>query len=174
MKEVVLIYWGTGGNVERAAKKIESTFTPEEIDVFDLKSFDVNTLKNYKLIILGGATVGAEIWMDVRDDNEWSRFFVAVKDVDLTGKYVALFGLGDQVLYPGHFVDSLGIFKEEIEPTHATQIGQWPTDGYDFTDSDGYDGEMFFGLALDEDNQADLSLERAIKWTKELREKAGL
>lgn len=97
MKNVVLIYWGKGGNVENAARKIASTFKPEEIDLFDLKSFDLTTLKNYKLIILGGATVGAEIWMDVRDDNEWSRFFKAVKDIYLEGKYIAFFGLGDQI-----------------------------------------------------------------------------
>jgi flavodoxin I len=174
MKNVVLIYWGTGGNVENAARKIASTFKPEEIDLFNLKSFDLTTLKNYKLIILGGATVGAEIWMDVRDDNEWSRFFVSVKEYDLSGKFVAFFGLGDQVLYPGHFVDALGIFKEELEPTNATIIGKWPTDGYDFRDSDGYDGKMFYGLALDEDRQAELTVERATRWRKQLMEIAGL
>ena len=174
MKKVVLSYWGTGGNVERAAKKVAGTFSPEEIDLVDLKSFDINKISNYNLIILGAATVGAELWLDVKDDNEWSRFFLAVKKLDLKGKFVAFFGLGDQVLYPDHFVDALGIFKEEMEQTDATIIGEWPIKGYHFTDSDGYDGDMFFGLALDEDSQAELTVERAKKWTAGLKSQAGI
>lgn len=173
-KKVALIYWGTGGNVERAAKKVAGIFSPDEINLVDLKSFDVNSINDYRLIILGAATVGAEIWMDVKDDNEWSRFFEAVKEVDLTGKFVAFFGLGDQVLYPDHYVDALGIFKEEMTKTNATIIGEWPTEGYRFTDSDGYDGDMFFGLALDEDSQEELTVERAEKWVAGLKKSVGI
>ena len=173
-KKVALIYWGTGGNVESAAKKVASVFSPNEIDLVDLKSFDVNSVTNYQLIILGAATVGAEVWMDVKDDNEWSRFFVAVEKIGLKGKYVAFFGLGDQVLYPDHFVDALGVFKEEMGKTNANIIGEWPIEGYRFTDSDGYDGKMFFGLALDEDRQEELTVERAAKWVADLKAATGI
>ena len=173
-KKVALIYWGTGGNVERAAKKVAGVFSPDEIDLFDLKSFNINSIANYQLIILGAATVGAEVWMDVKDDNEWSRFFEAIENVDFTGKYVAFFGLGDQVLYPDNFVDALGVFKAEMQKTKATIIGEWPIEGYDFTDSDGYDGDMFFGLALDEDSQEELTVERATNWVAGLKAKAGI
>lgn len=174
MKQVVLLYWGKGGNVERAAHKVYEMFDPASIDMFDLASFDTGTIRNYNLIILGGATVGAEVWTDVKDDNEWNRFFRAIENTDLTGKYVAFFGLGDQVLYPDHFVDALGVFREEMEKTNATIIGEWSTEGYRFTDSDGYDGKVFFGLALDEDRQEELTPERVAKWTAMLKEAAGL
>ena len=111
MKKVLLLFWGKGGNVERAADKVYAMFPSEQIDMFDVVSFDVSTINDYHLIILGGSTIGAEIWTDVKDDNEWSRFFTAVAGIDLSGKYVAFFGLGDQVLYPDHYVDALGIFK---------------------------------------------------------------
>ena len=173
MKKTLLLFWGKGGNVERAAKKLHSLFDPAEIDIFDLASYDISTIGNYDLIILGASTIGAEVWMDVKDDNEWSRFFRAVEKVNLSGKFVAFFGLGDQVLYPDHFVDALGIFRMEMKDTNATLIGEWPIEGYQFTDSDGYDGKMFFGLALDEDRQADLTLERAGKWIGQLKKQAG-
>lgn len=173
MKKAVIIYWGTGGNVENAAQKVASVFPDNEVDLVDLKSFDFDRMVDYDLIILGGATVGAEIWTDVKDDNEWSRFFLAIKKRELLGKYVAFFGLGDQVLYPDHFVDALGVFKTEMDQTDATIIGEWPIAGYRFTDSDGYNGELFFGLALDEDSQADLTIERAEKWVADLRQQAA-
>ncbi len=173
MKKTVLLFWGKGGNVERAARKVYSLFDPSRIDIFDVASFDTSTITNYDLIILGGSTIGAEVWMDVKDDNEWSRFFSAIEKSDLSGIYVAFFGLGDQVLYPDHFVDALGIFRQEMQQTSATIIGEWPIEGYKFTDSDGYDGKMFFGLALDEDRQADLTIERAKKWIDGLKKQAG-
>ena len=174
MKKVVLLFWGKGGNVERAAEKVYSMFDANQIVMIDVASFDVSTIINYDLVILGGSTVGAEIWTDVKDDNEWSRFFLAVEKIDLSGKFAAFFGLGDQVLYPDHYVDALGVFKEEMERTNVSIIGHWPIEGYKFTDSDGYDGNMFFGLALDEDRQPELTKERASKWTDILKKEVGL
>ena len=174
MKKVLLLFWGKGGNVERAADKVYEMFPPKQIDKFDVVSFDMSTIDDYHLIILGGSTIGAEIWTDVKDDNEWSRFFSAVGEHDLTGKYVAFFGLGDQVLYPDHYVDALGIFKEEMVKEGVNHIGEWSIEGYRFTDSDGYDGKKFFGLALDEDRQEELTGERAKAWSDQLKKEAGL
>jgi flavodoxin I len=174
MKKVLLLFWGKGGNVERAAHKVYAMFPPEQIDMFDVVSFDVSTIGDYHLIILGGSTIGAEIWTDVKDDNEWSRFFTAVEEHDLSGKYVAFFGLGDQVLYPDHYVDALAVFKEEMVKAGVYHVGEWSIEGYRFTDSDGYDGKMFFGLALDEDRQAELTEERVKQWTDQLKKEANL
>ena len=174
MKKVLLLFWGKGGNVERAADKVYAMFPSEQIDMFDVVSFDVSTINDYHLIILGGSTIGAEIWTDVKDDNEWSRFFTAVAGIDLSGKYVAFFGLGDQVLYPDHYVDALGIFKSEIVKAGINHVGEWSIEGYRFTDSDGYDGKKFFGLALDEDRQEELTGQRVKQWTDQLKKEAGL
>lgn len=174
MKKVLVLFWGKGGNVERAAEKVYAMFAPEQIDMFDVVSFDVSTIKDYHLIILGGSTIGAEIWTDVKDDNEWSRFFSAVSEHDLSGKFVAFFGLGDQVLYPDHYVDALGVFKDEVVKPGVNHIGIWSIEGYRFTDSDGYDGKNFFGLALDEDRQAELTETRVKTWTDQLKAESDL
>jgi len=174
MKKILLLFWGKKGNVERAARKVYAQFDPSEIDIFDVVSFDVSTIKNYKLLILGGSTIGAENWMEVKDDNEWNRFFVKIRNFDLSEMKVASFGLGDQVLYPENFVDGLLVFKEEMERTGITIIGYWPTDGYIFTDSEGMKDGKFFGLALDLDRQDDLTDERVKKWTKQIKAEAGL
>jgi len=174
MKKILLLFWGKKGNVERAARKIYTMFDPAIIDIFDVVSFDVSKIKNYQLLILGGSTVGAENWLDVKDDNEWNRFFVKIRNYDLSGIKVASFGLGDQVLYPDHFVDGLAVFKEEMEKTGATIIGKWPTKGYDFTDSDSVEDDMFFGLALDLDRQEELTDERIKGWTKQVKTEAGI
>jgi len=168
MKKIVLLYWGKGGNVERTAQEVYGMFDPEVIDMFDVVSFDVNNLKNYDLMILGHSTIGAEDWKDAKADNEWNAFFRRVESLEETNIIAASFGLGDQVLYPDHFVDSLGIYKEEMDKLNIPTIGEWPSEGYKFTDSDGEKDGMFFGLALDVDNEPELSLERIKQWTEEI------
>jgi flavodoxin I len=174
MKKIVLLFWGKKGNVERAARKVYAKFSPADIDIFDVVSFDVSKIKDYQLVILCGSTIGAENWLDVKDDNEWNRFFVKLRKYNLSKTQVASIGLGDQVLYPGHFVDGLAVFKEEMERVGAKMIGYWPTKGYDFTDSDGMEGDMFYGLALDLDQQDELTDERIDKWVKQVKKEAGL
>ena len=165
MKKVILLYWGTGGNVEKAARQIYSMFDPEIIDISDVVSFDVDKLNNYQLVILGGSTIGAENWVDAKADNEWNRFFRKIEKLEVFKFNAALFGLGDQVLYPDHFVDGLGVFQEEMEELNIRVVGQWPVDGYKFTDSDGAKNGFFYGLALDLDNEPELSNQRIATWT---------
>ncbi len=169
MKKIILLYWGTGGNVERAAKKVYGMFDADMIDMADVVSFDMETLGNYQLLIFGGSTIGAENWMDAKADNEWNRFFRKLEKQDSFNFKVAFFGLGDQVLYPDHFVDGLGVFQEEMDELNVPVIGQWPVEGYTFTDSDGMKNGMFYGLALDLDNEPELSDQRIKAWTDQLK-----
>ena len=48
-------------------------------------------------------------------------------DLDLSGKKVAVFGLGDQEAYPDTFVDGLGILANKVkcEPTAVLDALLW-------------------------------------------------
>lgn len=174
MKKIILLYWGKGGNVERTAHKVYGMFDPETIDIFDVISFDVNNINNYDLLILGHSTIGAEDWQDARADNELNGFFRKLEANGEKNIKAASFCLGDQVLYPDHFVDSLGIYKEEMDGMNIPTIGEWPTKDYQYTDSDGEKDGKFFGLALDVDNEPDLSIERIKQWTDIIKKEVGL
>ena len=170
MKKIILLYWGMGGNVEKAARKIYSMFDREMIDIADVVSFDMNTLGNYKLMIFGSSTIGAENWIDAKADNEWNRFFRKLDKQGSLNFTAAFFGLGDQVLYPDHFVDGLSVFQEEMDKRKIEVIGQWPVEGYKFSDSDGIKNDHFYGLALDLDNEPELTDERIKAWTKIIKQ----
>jgi len=174
MKKIVLLYWGKGGNVEATANKVFSMFDTETIDMFDVASFDANTLDNYDLMILGHSTIGAENWDDAESDNEWNRFFRKIESKDNHNILATSFGLGNQILYPDHFVDGLGIYKKEMDKLKINTIGLWPSAGYKFTDSDGEENGFFFGLALDVDNETKLTDERISSWTNQIKKEIGL
>lgn len=169
MKKIAILYWGKGGSVERAAQVIFNQFDNQTADLFDLGSFDTKNLTGYELVILGGSTIGAENWEETTNDNKWNHFFREIESKELSGVTFAVFGLGNQVLYPANFVDALGIFNDAISKTGADIIGKWPTEGYNFTDSDGLQKDNFFGLALDEDTQPEMTRERVQNWTNMLK-----
>ncbi|MCF8236208.1 MAG: flavodoxin [Bacteroidales bacterium] len=170
MKKIGLIYWPRGGNVENVASMIYDRFDKSFTDMYDLHSIKVTDLVNYSCLIIGGSTVGSETWNEVRPTNKWNDFFRDLDKINLEGKKIALFGLGDQVLWPRNFVDNMIAMKEEFEGRGAVLVGSWPTDGYDFEESRSVIDGKFIGLALDEDQQHEKTQERIDKWTDQIKE----
>lgn len=168
MKKILVLYWPEKGNVEHCALKIKNALG-NEASLKSLKGVNASDIQEADLVIAGSSTVGAETWKDASRDNEWSLFLVSEKSQLLKGKKVALFGLGDQVSYPNHFVDFMGILKKEFEQLGATLTGRWPTAGYKFEASEAVEGDYFVGLALDEDWQSELTDERIKQWVEQLR-----
>ncbi|MCF8366462.1 MAG: flavodoxin [Bacteroidales bacterium] len=174
MKKTALFYWPKKGNVASCALKIEAQFEKDNIDTNTIKAIDEYDLNDYSLIIVGGSTVGADHWEKATKNNFWHSFFTKIKQANHTGKPIAIFGLGDQILYPDHFVDGMKLIKDEIEGCGARLIGKWPTEGYEFTNSDSIEDNMFLGLALDEDQQPELTDERIKNWVQQIKEEAAL
>lgn len=168
MKKTALVYWPKKGNVENTAAKIAAYFDQDAIDVFTISEVDVNQLSNYDFLIFGGSTIGADNWEDTHT-TKWYSFFEDLKGISLQGKKVAVYGLGDQVLYPEHFVDGMAVLRKELVSSGAEMIGQWPAEGYEHTDSKSLEGDYFIGLALDDDHQSELSNERIEKWVNILK-----
>lgn len=173
MKKVAIVYWPKGGNVESVAQRIFDRFDESEADIYDVESFDVTKVNDYENLIVGGSTTGSETWEDVTPTNKWSVLLKALENDRLKGKKVAIFGLGDQVLWPENFVDSMIVIKKEFDKRGAEIVGSWPTDGYDYTDSDSVVDGKFVGLAIDEDQQPEKTDERIEKWIGQLKEECG-
>jgi flavodoxin I len=171
MKKAILVYWPKHGNVEKAAAGIAGHFSSGSLDVFTIAQIEAVKLKDYDLLIFGGSTVGADHWEDAHT-SKWYSFFEQLKEIDLKGKKAAIFGLGDQVLYPDHFVDGMAIIRDELFAAGAEIIGAWPVAGYEHTESKAQEGDHFIGLALDEDQQAELTDKRIADWVDGIKKEA--
>ena len=88
----------------------------------------------------------------------------------MAGKKVAVFGLGDQQSYGDNFCDAAGELYDLFLAQGCQMHGLWSTEGYEYTASKAEvaDG-TFCGLLCDEDNQYELSEERAKQWVAQLR-----
>ena len=116
-------------------------------------------MMDYRSLILGISTWGLG---ELQDD--WIAVLPVLEDLDLKGKKVALFGLGDQESYPDTFADALGMLYDILNPKECVFTGEWSTEGYHFEASKALRGDDFVGLVLDVENQDDLTELRMDKW----------
>ena len=173
MKKIALIYWPKKGNTEKAAQKIYEEFDEETIDIFTITEFNTAEFSMYDAFIIGAPTTGADSWEDAHK-TRWTDFFLRISKAEIKGKPFAIFGLGDQVLYPYNFVDGMIEIKRKFERYGAIHTGSWPVEGYDFEESNSVIDDMFVGLALDEDQQSELTNQRIAEWTALLMKEFSL
>ena len=64
--------------------------------------------------------------------------------------------------------------EEKISGLGGTTVGYWPTEGYDHTESKAERNGKFVGLALDEDNQPELTDDRIKAWVTQLKSEFGV
>ena len=66
------------------------------------------------------------------------------------------------------------MLEEKISDLGGETVGYWSTDGYEFTESKAIRDGKLVGLALDEDNQSDLTEERIKTWVAQLKQEFGV
>ena len=158
-----IIYGSSTGNTEKAAEMIAEKI--EKSIVRNITDTDVAFIEGCDLLILGTSTWGTG---DLQDD--WESGVKILREADLSGKKVALFGFGDQESWGDSFVDGMGTLYNVIDEKGAELIGRWSTEGYSYESSTAVVAGGFVGLALDEDNQADMTEERINKWVQQIKE----
>jgi len=160
-----IFYGSSTGNTQRAAEAIAKALGIK--DVFDISKDGIEKIGEYDKIILGTSTWGDG---DLQDnwDSEWSRF----EQLDFSGKTVALFGLGDQESYSDHYLDAMGTIYQAVIKNGANVVGEWSSEGYVHDESAAeVESGFFVGLALDEDNESDLTASRIDSWCSQIKDK---
>merc|ERR1711924_475403 len=99
-----------------------------------------------------GLIIGAPTWHTgadkERSGTSWDEFlYDTLPGLDLSGKKVGIFGLGDQESYSDNFCDAAG----ELYACFTAVGGE------------------FVGLMCDEDNEYDKSSDRATAWIEQLK-----
>jgi len=170
MSKTAIFFSPQGGSVDRVAHTLSVLIGNDKVDILPVKEVETKDLNNYSKFILVGSTVGADHWDNEVIVDEWTGFFSKIKEISLEKKKVAIVGLGNSVLYPSHFADGMATLHEKLSTQNAEILGKVDSKDYDFEDSEALDDEGFFcGLALDEDNEAELTTERLENWISILK-----
>jgi len=172
MAKIGMFYGSTTGNTETAADLIKKEFDKIDADileVFNVAGDRVSKMMDFDYLILGSSS-----WGDGELQDDWDDVWDQMDDLDLSGKKVALFGLGDQFGFSDTFQDALKVLADKVKELGGELVGLWPNEGYEFDDSAALVGEKFLGLSLDEDNQSDLTPERVEAWVAQLKDEFEL
>lgn len=171
MAEVGLFFGSDEGNTERVAYRIQQRFGADVVDVHDIADVTQADFLRYQKIIFGIPT-----WDFGQIQSDWEEFWGDIAEVDFSGKTVAFFGLGDQFGYGDYFLDAMGMLHDVVIQSGPEVVGHWSIEGYEFDASKAEiaGAGLFVGLALDEDQQEDLTRERLDQWCAQVHVEFGL
>ncbi len=173
MSRVGLFYGPELGSVGKVARLIESKLGTDKVELIPVKNYEASELNRFDKLIFGVSTIGKTNWDSEHKDTDWDNFLTGFGDINWSGKKVAMYGLGDHVQYPQHFVDALGWLYDRLEKTEAEVVGFCPVEGYTYEESEGVRDGQFLGLPVDEDNEADKTDVRVSNWISRLVNEFG-
>jgi len=179
---VGLYFTTTTGHTEEVADAIKENLGDAVTDPIDASDVEAADLAAYDSLIIGSPTwnTGADT---ARSGTAWDELLEDVKGMDMSGKKVAVFGCGDSVAYSDYFCDALEEVHSAFSEAGATMVGAWPTESYEFECSKSVVGgeplssgeaDKMLGLAIDEENQSDLTEDRAFQWCAQLKTEMAL
>lgn len=168
MKKIGLFYVANAVKTSQVAKKIREALGAENIDIIPVEKAWGDDFKSYDNLIVGVST-----WFDGELPTSWDELIPELETLDLKGKKIALFGLGDQLNYPDNFVDGLGILGEAFEKAGASLVGFTSAENYTFNHSKALRNDKWCGLVVDVENQPKLTDKRVKDWCEKLKREFG-
>ncbi len=165
MKKTGIFYGSTTGTTESVAEKIADRLGIAKEDIHNVASTTPDAVQPYEVLLLGCSTWGVG---EMQDD--WNDFLFKLKDLDLKGKTVALFGCGDALSFGSSFCDALGVIYHELGQTGCDFTGEVETSDYQYDDSQAVVDGKFVGLAIDDNNESEKTDERVNRWTEQLKQ----
>lgn len=173
MKKIGIFFGTDTGTTRLMAKKIAKKLG----DGIASKPLNVNRIElddllQYDALILGTPSYGEGDLPGIATgvkDGSWQEFVPKLAGADMTGKTIALYGLGNQEKYPERFADSLYRLYELFSCCGASIIGDWSTDGYVFTHSKAVVDGRFVGLVIDNNSQGLLTESRLDSWVEQIK-----
>jgi len=169
MSKIGIFFGGKdNGSTAKVARKIQELLGADRAVVHNVSSAAKHDVEKYDFLVLGTAA-----WGIGEMHTDWERFIDKLIEADLINKKIALFGLGDQKVYPESFVDGMGTIFCRL-PHKENVVGYTSTEGYKYYYSTAEKEGQFVGLAIDDDTQPELTEKRISDWVKLVRKQTGM
>ncbi|NJD06766.1 MAG: flavodoxin [Methylococcaceae bacterium] len=172
MSKIGIFYGTAGGSTRGVAHRIHARLGGDlAAPPQDIGRTAPSKLTRYDALILGTPSYGFADLPGLScgcPDPSWEEFLVHLDGADLSGKRVALFGLGNQQLYGNRFAGSLIQLYRFFYGHGADIVGSWSTDGYRFEHSPAILEGRFVGLVLDQAAQPQLTDGRIHLWLQDI------
>lgn len=173
MQKIGMFFGTETGTTRLIAKKLYKLLGDDIAD----KPINVNRITSgdflqYDALILGTPSYGVGDIPGLSAgclERNWEEFLAQLGTPDLSGKRIAMFGLGAQERYSERFASSLIALYKVFEGLGAEMIGDWSTEGYDFEHSASVVDGRFVGLVIDQRTQGMYTEDRMKTWVQQVQ-----
>ncbi len=166
MAKVGLFFGSSTGNTEAVSYQIKEEMDKRDgwnVEVHNIGSSTPEKMMEYDYLIMGIPT-----WNTGELQDDWDIFLPNFGNMNMQGKKVALFGLGDQNGYGFNFLDALGTLADEVLKAGADVMGLWKSDKYQFEESKAKIEDHFIGLGVDQEGQQEMTTNRIQDWVTQV------
>lgn len=160
-----IFYGSTMGTTETLAEQIANSLDISSSDIHNVSEVSISKVGEYDSLLLGSSTWGLG---ELQDD--WYDFLDKLKEENLNGKKIGLFGCGDADSYEDTFCDAMAIIYDAIKNSGCEFIGAYEPIDYSTTDLAINKDGKFIGLAIDDTNQDELTEPRLEIWSAIIKE----
>jgi len=173
MNKIGMFFGTETGTTRLIAKKMYKLLGEELADKpVNVNRITAEDLLQYDALILGTPSYG-EGDIPGKDvgclESNWAEFIQQFGTPDMTGKTIAMYGLGAQERYADRFASSLVALYIFFKGLGAEMIGDWPVEGYTFNHSASVVDDRFVGLVIDQRTQGMYTEERLQGWIEQIR-----
>ena len=160
MKKIGIFYGSTTGTTKKVAHDIGRILGVSEADIHDVASTPPSDVGGYEVLVLGSST-----WNDGALQDDWYDFLAGMSVLDLSRKYVAVFGCGDETM-SDTFCSAVGEIRYWFKDNGSKLIEPYDVVGYHFEHSGAVaeNAVEAEGLLLDEVNHPELTAPRIAGW----------
>lgn len=163
MKKIGIFYGTASGNTTGIVDEIEFYLRKDDYQTYNVAD-GISEIKDYENLILVSPTYGVG---ELQED--WNNVFEEFKNIDFTGKTVAIAGLGNQFAFGESYVGAMKILYDAVVKNGAKVIGFTSTEGYHYEETEAVVDGKFVGLALDEGNQGTDTPDRIKEWIEKIK-----
>jgi flavodoxin I len=172
MANVGIFVGSSSGVTQAVAEQLEELFETAELINMEEDYDDLDQFDEFDVLLIGSST-----WGQGDPQRDWvdPLYEMENDEPDFSGKKVAFFGAGDQDTHGEEFVSALAKMKDVFSNLGAdTAYGLWSTEGYSHKFSRAEIDGKFFGLAIDDVNQSDLTSARVSQWVEQVKVEMGI
>lgn len=146
----------------------------EPIEIDEVQGSVAEQFAKFDALVVGTPTWNTGADME-RSGTGWDEIYYSeMQELNIAGKKVAVFGLGDSISYAENYADATGELHDVFEKLGCKMIGYTSQEGYEHEDSKAIRGDQFCGLLLDAVNFEELTEERVQNWVAKLKDEGIL
>lgn len=168
-----LFYGSNTGQTENVARDMQTLLQAwgHTVTVYDMEFADVSAMAGHTHLILGTPT-----WHNGGGQYSWLEQWEQFATINLTGKHIACFGLGDSQNYAEWYLDYMGDIYHHCQRAGGIMAGAWSAQGYYVMSHKALtaDKSHYVGLALDTLNHPDMTDIRIHQWLCQLMGEWGM